>query len=282
MRILIAGTGGVGGYFGALLARAGRDVVFLARGRNLAALRERGLTVESVDGDMRLPHVTATDTLADAAPVDLVLVTVKSYDTSATAAVIAPVVTRETILLSLQNGIENEGVLAAALGLPPLLGAMTQIGAELTAPGVVRHVAQGTIFFGETNGRETARTPLPFRLRDLYRVVPAHFGILPPPGRHEPARDIRRLLVRRPLALPHARDLRRRHAVAERDHQVALRRRRGRVTRRFGAGTGEERGRARERDQHESATPPHVRTMPAAAAAGRPPCRRRRGSWRGS
>ena len=145
MRILIAGTGGVGGYFGALLARAGRDVVFLARGRNLAALRERGLTVESVDGDMRLPHVTATDTLADAAPVDLVLVTVKSYDTSATAAVIAPVVTRETIVLSLQNGIENEGVLAAALGLPPLLGAMTQIGAELTAPGVVRHVAQGIL-----------------------------------------------------------------------------------------------------------------------------------------
>ena len=158
MRILIAGTGGVGGYFGALLARAGRDVVFLARGRNLAALRERGLTVESVDGDVRLPHVTATDTLADAAPVDLVLVTVKSYDTSATAAVIAPVVTRETIVLSLQNGIENEGVLAAALGLPPLLGAMTQIGAELTAPGVVRHVAQGTIFFGEMGGHESART----------------------------------------------------------------------------------------------------------------------------
>src|SRR6266403_6311500 len=99
MRILIAGTGGVGGYFGALLARAGRDVVFLARGRNLVALRERGLTVESVDGDVRLPHVTATDTVADAAPVDLVLVTVKSYDTSATAAVIAPVVRREHALV---------------------------------------------------------------------------------------------------------------------------------------------------------------------------------------
>ena len=68
MRILIAGTGGVGGYFGALLARAGHDVVFLARGGNLAALRERGLTVESVDGDVRLPQVTATDTLAGEAP----------------------------------------------------------------------------------------------------------------------------------------------------------------------------------------------------------------------
>ncbi len=158
MRILIAGTGGVGGYFGALLARAGHDVVFLARGQNLAALRERGLTVESVDGDVHLPRVTATDTLAGAAPVGVVLVTVKSHDTAATAAAIAPVVTPDTIVLSLQNGIENESLLASALGLPPLLGAMTQIGAELTAPGVVRHVAQGTIFFGETSGRESART----------------------------------------------------------------------------------------------------------------------------
>jgi 2-dehydropantoate 2-reductase len=158
MRILIAGTGGVGGYFGALLARAGHDVVFLARGRSLAALRERGLTVESVDGDVRLPQVTATDTLAGIAPVDLVLVTVKSYDTATTAAAIAPVVGPETIILSLQNGIENESLLASALHLSPLLGAMTQIGAELIAPGVVRHVAQGTIFFGETSGHESART----------------------------------------------------------------------------------------------------------------------------
>lgn len=158
MRILIAGTGGVGGYFGALLARAGHDVVFFARGRNLAALRERGLTVESVDGDVHLPHVTATDALAGGAPVGLALVTVKSYDTAAVAAAIAPVVGAETIVLSLQNGVENESLLASVLGLPPLLGAMTQIGAELVAPGVMRHVAEGTIFFGETTGHASART----------------------------------------------------------------------------------------------------------------------------
>ncbi|MBI3770428.1 MAG: ketopantoate reductase family protein [Deltaproteobacteria bacterium] len=158
MRILIAGTGAVGGYFGARLADAGHDVVFFARGRNLAALREGGLTVGSVDGDLRLPRVAATDALAGTAPVELALVTVKSYDTAATAAAIAPVVTPETIVLSLQNGIENESLLASALGLPPLLGAMTQIGAELTAPGVVRHVAQGTIYFGELTGHESPRT----------------------------------------------------------------------------------------------------------------------------
>lgn len=157
MRILIAGTGAVGGYFGALLARAGHDVVFLARGANLAALRERGLTIESVDGDFRLEHVTATDRLAGLVPVELAIVTVKSYDTAAVAAAIAPVVTPETIVLSLQNGVENESLLASALGLPPLPAAMTHIGAELIAPGVVRHVAEGTIFFGEPTGHETPR-----------------------------------------------------------------------------------------------------------------------------
>ncbi len=158
MRVLIVGTGGVGGYFGGRLAQAGVDVVFLARGANLDALRRDGLTIESVDGDVRLPRVTATDALAGVAPVDVAIVTVKSYDTAAAAATIAPVVTRQTIVLSLQNGIENEALLASALGLPPLLGAMTQIGAELVAPGVVRHVAQGTIYFGEMGGHGSART----------------------------------------------------------------------------------------------------------------------------
>lgn len=157
MRILIAGAGGVGGYFGALLGRAGHDVIFLARGANLAALRARGLTVESVDGDFHVAVPTATGTLTGAAPVEIALVAVKSYDTAAIAAQIAPVVRRDTIVLSLQNGVENESLLAAALDLPPLMGAMTHIGAELTAPGVIRHVADGTIFFGEMTGHETPR-----------------------------------------------------------------------------------------------------------------------------
>ncbi len=158
MRVLIAGSGGVGGYFGGRLARAGVDVVFLARGRNLAALRRDGLTIESIDGDVRLPRVAATDTLAGLPPVDVAIVTVKSYDTATTAALIAPVITPRTIVLSLQNGIENEALLASSLGLPPLLGAMTHIGAELVAPAVVRHIAQGTIFFGEMTGHESERT----------------------------------------------------------------------------------------------------------------------------
>ncbi len=157
MRILIAGTGAVGGYFGACLARAGTDVVFLARGRTLAALNGSGLTVESVDGDFHLSRITAVADVTDAEPFDLVLVTVKSYDSRAIAERIAPAVAPETVVLSLQNGVENESLLAAALDLPPLMGAMTQIGAELVAPGVVRHVAEGTIFFGEITGHESGR-----------------------------------------------------------------------------------------------------------------------------
>src|SRR5690242_10194510 len=98
MRILIAGTGGVGGYFGALLARAGHDVVFLARGANLAALRSTGLTVESVDGDFHLAHIAATDDVADLAPFPLAIVTVKSYHSAAVARQIAPAVDAETVV----------------------------------------------------------------------------------------------------------------------------------------------------------------------------------------
>jgi len=157
MRILIAGTGAVGAYFGGRLARAGLDVVFLARGRNLAALRQHGLTIESVDGDARLPHVTATDTLVGYPPVGVAIVTVKSYDTAAIGAAIAPVITPETIVLSLQNGIENEDVLARALGLPPLMVALTRIGVALVAPATIDYSGRGTILFGEPDGSESPR-----------------------------------------------------------------------------------------------------------------------------
>jgi 2-dehydropantoate 2-reductase len=157
MRILIAGTGAVGGFFGAGLVRAGHDVVFLARGANLTALRSAGLTVESVDGDFHLSRITAVENVDGLAPFGLVLFTVKSYDTAAVARQIAPVVRDDAVVLSLQNGVENESRLASELDLPPLMGAMTEIGAELVSPGVVRHVAEGTIFFGEMTGHESPR-----------------------------------------------------------------------------------------------------------------------------
>jgi len=176
MRILIAGVGAVGGYFGAQLARAGHEVLFLARGANLAALRAHGLRIESVNGDFHVEASFATDTLAGERPVDLAIVAVKSYDTATVAAQIAPAVTPDTIVLSLQNGVENESLLAAALRLPPLMGALTHIGAELIAPAVVRHVARGTIYFGEMTGHETPRAR---KLADLFSTSGVRHQLAP-------------------------------------------------------------------------------------------------------
>ncbi len=85
MKILVMGAGAVGGYFGARLQAAGEELVFCARGANLAALRERGLEVTSIRGDLRLPAVTATDNPREFAPYDLILFCVKAYDTEGAA-----------------------------------------------------------------------------------------------------------------------------------------------------------------------------------------------------
>jgi len=152
------GTGAVGGYFGARLAAAALDVCFVARGENLAALRRRGLLVHTPTGDIVLPRVWATSDPAEAYPADLVLVAVKAYDTPTAAEALRPAVNPDrSIVLSLQNGVENEEILARALGLPPLLLALTQIGSELIGPGELRYHARGTIVFGEAGGEESAR-----------------------------------------------------------------------------------------------------------------------------
>jgi len=156
MRTLVMGAGAVGAYFGGLLARAGASVVLVARGDNLAALRERGLHLV-MGGRTERIHVHAAADPAEAGVCDLVMVCVKSYDTAAAAAALRPTVGPHTIVLSLQNGIENEGLLAAALRLPALLGGLTHIGAELVEPGVVRHESGGRIIFGERDGRRSDR-----------------------------------------------------------------------------------------------------------------------------
>jgi len=168
LRVLVVGTGAVGGYFGALLARGGHDVTFVARGRNLEALARDGLTVVLGTETLRLAPVRAVADPAAAPRPDLVIVCVKSYDTRAVAEQLRPVVGPDTIVLSLQNGVENEAVLAEVLGLPPLLVGLTRIGVELTAPGTVLYTGRGEIDFGEADGRETARAG---RLADAFAAA---------------------------------------------------------------------------------------------------------------
>src|SRR5215470_18057398 len=149
MHVLVYGTGAVGGYFGALLARGGHDVTFVARGDNLTALRERGLTVHLPERTFVLSPVRAVTDPAEAPHPDVVLVCVKAYDTAAAASALRPVVGPDTIVLSLQNGIENEALLARELGLPPLMIALTRIGVAMVSPGVIEYSGRGTIVFGE-------------------------------------------------------------------------------------------------------------------------------------
>jgi 2-dehydropantoate 2-reductase len=161
MRVLVYGTGAVGGYFGACLARGGHEVAFVARGATLAALRTRGLVVELPGDRWELPVVCAVDTPAAAPRPDLVLVCVKSYDTPAAATALRGVVWSQAICLSLQNGIENEEILARGLELAPLMVAFTRIGVAMTEPGVVAYSGRGEIVFGEPDG---ARSPRAERL----------------------------------------------------------------------------------------------------------------------
>jgi 2-dehydropantoate 2-reductase len=107
MRIAVMGAGGVGGYFGARLGEAGHDVAFIARGRHLAAMRERGLTVNSVLGDIRLPRPEVTADPASLAPADVVLLAVKLWDTSSAADAIRPLLAKGGVVIPFQNGVES-------------------------------------------------------------------------------------------------------------------------------------------------------------------------------
>jgi len=170
MHVLVYGTGAVGGYFGARLATGGHDVTLVARGANLAALRAQGLRVHlaPTDETLHVHPIRAVERPADAPPADLVLVCVKSYDTVAAADALRPVVRPDTVVLSLQNGVENEAILAERLALPPLLVGLTRIGVELTAPGTVLYSGRGEIIFGEPDGAESPRAR---RLADAFAAA---------------------------------------------------------------------------------------------------------------
>ncbi len=158
MRIAVVGAGGIGGYYGALLLATGHDVTFLARGAHLAAMREQGLRVESVAAEPVTLQVRATDRPADVGRVDLVLFTVKSYDTQTAAAMVPPLLGEETAVLTLQNGVDNVDVLAAAIERRHVLGGVCYIYSAVAAPGVIRHTGgPGRVIFGELDGQVSSR-----------------------------------------------------------------------------------------------------------------------------
>jgi len=141
MRIAVVGVGAVGGVFGARLAHAGHEVIFIARGATLAALQRDGLFVESIDGDVVLPSVHATDRPETVGPVDVVLVGVKATQVAALAPSLRPLLGQHTAVIPLQNGVEASAQLALALGNDVVLEGLCQVIAQQTAPGRIRHVA---------------------------------------------------------------------------------------------------------------------------------------------
>ncbi len=158
MKFAIMGAGGTGGYFGGLLAKAGEDVTFIARGAHLDALRTQGLMVKSpLFGDFTL-QVRATHDPQEIGPVDVVLFCVKSYDTEEAAQQILPLIGPETMILSLQNGIENEERLAQVVGEDAVLGAVAFVTAKIAAPGVILQTTKlSKLLFGELHGDITQR-----------------------------------------------------------------------------------------------------------------------------
>lgn len=170
MRIAVIGVGGTGGYFGGLLARTGEDVAFIARGATLGALRARGLTVKSrVEGAFTLP-VQATDDPTAVGPVDLVMFCVKAYDTAAAAQQIRPLLGPETVILSVQNGVDNEERIAGVVGPDPVIGAVAAVSARSEAPGVIVVDAEpGWLRFGELAGGTSPRTE---RLLRVFQRAP--------------------------------------------------------------------------------------------------------------
>lgn len=158
MRIAIMGSGGVGGYFGARLAQAGCDVAFVARGAHLAAMRDRGLSVESSLGNVHLPQVTATDDPATIGPVDFVFLCVKLWDTEAAVRAMAPIVGFETAVISFQNGVQKDDMLQRAFGERHVMGGVGYIATTIARPGVIGHTGtMQRLLFGEYDGTRSPR-----------------------------------------------------------------------------------------------------------------------------
>ena len=154
MRFAVLGSGAVGGYYGAKLARAGHDVTFIARGAHLAAIREHGLQIRSpMLGDF-IVRARAEEDTTRVEPVDVVIVAVKAYDNAAALPLVRPMLGRSTTILPLQNGVDSVNDLAALFGEGPVVGATTYIATALAAPGVIEQTGvYRRIVMGEVFGR---------------------------------------------------------------------------------------------------------------------------------
>lgn len=158
MRIVVYGTGGVGGYFGGRLAQAGEDVTFIARGEHLRAIKAQGLKVDSTDGDFLINPARTTDDIGEVGETDLVILGVKAWQVPEAARAIKPLVGPNTTVLPLQNGVDAVSQLVEELGRDNVIGGLCRIVSFVAGPGYIRHAGlTPSIIIGELDNRRTDR-----------------------------------------------------------------------------------------------------------------------------
>lgn len=158
MRIAVMGTGGVGGYYGALLAKKDHEVAFIARGAHLDAIRRHGLQIKTAAGESWILSARATDKPEEIGSVDLLLFCTKTYDTEAAAQQSKALVGPTTTVVSLQNGLDAHEQIGGVVGMQHMIAGVTGILASLEAPGIIRNGSEiSWIVVGELDGRRTER-----------------------------------------------------------------------------------------------------------------------------
>lgn len=161
MRIVVVGVGGVGGLVGGLLAQSGVEVAFVARGRQLEALRKNGLRVEGVRGSFHLPNIEVSDQTSELGPADVVLAAVKSWQVAEVAPTLAPLLASSGYVVPLENGVDAAPTLAAAVGEARVAGGLCAMLAWLEAPGLIKHTGNTLrVVLGERRGSAVTRAQL--------------------------------------------------------------------------------------------------------------------------
>ena len=158
MRFVVFGAGGVGGYFGGRLARAGEDVTFIARGAHREAIQAKGLRLCTPDGDILIDPAPVTDDVSTLSPPEYLLFAVKLFDTQVVAEACRPIVGPRTAVVSLQNGVEAVDILSGVFGPERVLGGTARVAAVISEPGVITQTGNFAILsFGESDGSRSAR-----------------------------------------------------------------------------------------------------------------------------